>query len=103
MRKEECKMDEKMLKLEEIVKNEEKVRQIFTGTSKEIMEKLAANGIELTQEEFDAINAGMHENGNDLTEQELDSVAGGCRSCYDFFHKVGRAISKALDQIFGGK
>lgn len=96
-------MEEKMLKLEELVKDKAKVRQIFTGTPKEIMEKLAANGIELTQEEFDAISAGMHEDGDDLTEQELDNVAGGCNSCYSFFHKVGRAISKALDQIFGGK
>lgn len=98
-------MEEKMVKLEELIKDKEKVSQIFSGTPEEIMKKLAANGIELTQEEFDAISAGLHEgeNGSALTEQDLDNVAGGCSGCYDFFHKIGRAVRGVLGQIFGGR
>lgn len=98
-------MNEKMLKLEELVKDETKVAEIFTGTPDEIMKKLAMNGIELTQEEFDAISAGMHEDedGDILSEQDLDAVAGGCKGCYNFFKKIGKAIDKALNTIFGNK
>lgn len=96
-------MNEKMQKLEELVKDEKKVAEIFVGAPEEIIRKLAENGIELTQEEFDAIYAGMHEedNGDSLSEQDLDSVAGGCNGCYNFFKKVGRAVDKLLQRIFG--
>ena len=96
-------MNEKIIKLEELVKDEAKVAEIFAGTQEEIMNKLAANGIELTVEEFEAIRDGMNADDSKevLDETDLDAVAGGCDGCYNFFHKVGRAIDKALKRIFG--
>lgn len=96
-------MNEKMMKLEELVKDEEKVAEIFVGTQEEIMAKLAANGIELTQDEFDAMRDGMNADDSkaELDEADLDTVSGGCKGCYNFFHKVGRAIDKVLQRIFG--
>lgn len=96
-------MNEKMMKMEELIKDEAKVAEIFTGTPDEIMKKLAMNGIELTQEEFEAIYDGIHEdeNSENLSEKDLDEVAGGCGNCYDFWKKVGKAIDKALQRIFG--
>ena len=95
-------MNEKMMKLEELVKDEAKVAEIFKGTTDEILTKLAANGIELTEEEFNAIRDGMKANNSEiLSEEDLDAVAGGCGGCYDFFHKIGKAVDKALRRIFG--
>lgn len=95
-------MNEKMLKLEALAKDDAKVAEIFTGTADEILKKLEMNGIELTQEEFAAIRDGMNAKDDDtLDEQALEAVAGGCDGCYDFWHKVGRAIDKALQRIFG--
>lgn len=96
-------MNEKMMKMEELIRDEAKVAEIFTGTPDEIMKKLAMNGIELTQEEFEAIYAGIHEdeNSENLSEKDLDEVAGGCGGCYDFWKKVGKSIDKVLQRIFG--
>lgn len=96
-------MNEKIMKLEELVKDETKIAEIFSGTQEEILSKLAVNGIELTQEEFEAIRDGMNEDSNktELGEADLDTVSGGCDGCYNFFHKIGRAIDKVLQRIFG--
>ena len=96
-------MNEKMQKLEALVKDEKKVAEIFTGTPEEIINKLRANGIELTKEEFDAIYAGMHEEASDdsLSEEDLDSVAGGCNGCYNFFKKIGKAIGHIFHDLCG--
>lgn len=96
-------MNERMLKLEELIKDETKVAEIFTGSPDEIMKKLAMNGIDLTQEEFDALYAGMHEddNGEILSEADLNAVAGGCDGCYNFCKKIGKAVDKVLQRIFG--
>ena len=96
-------MNEKMMKLEELAKDEAKVAEIFTGTHEEMMEKLRMNGIELTQEEFSAICDGMRgtDEADTLSDEELTAVVGGCQGCYDFFKKVGKAIDKVLSRIFG--
>lgn len=96
-------MNENMIKLEELVKDDAKVAEIFVGTPEEIQKKLAQNGIELTQEEVDAIISGMKEDDAEgaLSELDLEDVAGGCDGCYNFFKKVGKAIDKALQRIFG--
>lgn len=96
-------MNEKMIKLEELLKDEAKVSKIFSGNAKEVLEQLHNNGIDLTEDELKAIFDGIHEGDSedDLSAEELDEVAGGCDGCYDFFHKVGKAIDKILVRIFG--
>lgn len=96
-------MNEMMMKLEDLVKDEAKVAEIFSGTHEEIMEKLKANGIELTQEEFSAICDGMRDSGDTdvLSEDDLSAVVGGCQGCYNFFKKIGKTIDKILVRIFG--
>lgn len=96
-------MEERLLKLEDLVKDEAKVVEIFGGAAEDAYAKLQANGIDLTQEEFNSlmtlVKAGRE--GNDLSEEELAAVAGGCGGCYDFFNKVGKVIDKLLQTFFG--
>ncbi len=97
-------MDKKMERMEELLKDEAKLADIFGGTAEEAFQKLKENGVDLTKEEFDAIIDGMHAGNSDmLTEEELSSVAGGSKKGYNFWYKVGQALDKLSYRIWGNK
>lgn len=98
-------MDESMKLLEELVKDKERLAEVFSGSDEEILSKLEQNGIVIAVDELNAIKDGMASNtdSDELEASDLDSVAGGCKRCYDFFYKIGQIVDKALNTIFGKK
>ena len=75
-------MEEKQVKLEELMKDEAFLDAIFSKESSEEVQKLfAEKGVELTMEEVDGLAAAIlqaaPEGNGELSEDALDSVAGG--------------------------
>lgn len=75
-------MEEKQVKLEELMKDEAFLDAIFSKESSEEVQKLfAEKGVELTMEEIDGLAAAIlqasQEQNGELSVDTLDSVAGG--------------------------
>jgi len=82
-------------KLKAISENEALAKEIFTGTEAEIREKLAANGIELSDEDFADLMKGLSApKDGELNEEALNNVAGGCGICYGIGYAIGWVIGK---------
>ena len=99
-------MNESMKRMEELLQDEKRLAEIMSGTPDEIFCNLKANGVELTQEEFDVMMKGLHAASgetDELTEEDIEFVAGGSKEGYNFWYKVGQAVDKALYRIFGHK
>ncbi len=99
-------MEEKFLKLEQLLEDVDKIEEIFCGTAEEILEKLAAHGVELTMDELNDIKDGFNDEmkaSDELTEVSLDDVAGGCRDCsshgYGFGQKIGKFLKKVKNVV----
>lgn len=75
-------MEEKQVKLEELMKDKAFVDAIFSKeTSEEVQKLFAEKGVELTMEEVEGLAAAIlqaaPEGNGELSENALDSVAGG--------------------------
>ncbi len=95
-------MDEKFVKLEQLLEDPSKIEEIFCGTAEEILEKLAGYGIELSMDELNDIKEGYNaevKESNELKEESLDDVAGGCRDCSKHGYGVGQKIAKFLRKV----
>ena len=96
-------MDEKMMKLEQLLNDPAEVEQVFVSDSKQTLANLAARGIEMTQEELEELAYGIldgslpSENG-ELTEDALENVAGG-KLKIGFFHGY---VSGLIDVLKSG-
>lgn len=94
-------VDEKMALMEELLKDENKVKEIFGASPEETRAKLADAGIVLEDDEFSAIMLGMNESEENLTEEQLNAVAGGRKKAGNFWRNVGQTIAKAIKRMAG--
>ena len=79
--KKERKMDAK--KLEELFEDSSAVEEVFSGDKDQVLAKLAARGIEMTEAELAefsfGITNGAKGSDDELSMDELESVAGGAK------------------------
>ena len=90
-------MEERFVKLDALLENEAKASEVFSGTKEEAREKLAAMGIEFTDEEFNEFLEGVKltlSSGAELNEDDLEQVAGGCSACKSHGQRVGKKVGK---------
>lgn len=95
-------MEEKFLRLENLLKEDGKIEEIFCGTADDILAKLAQYGIELTLEELNAVKDGFNaEMGatDELSADALDDVAGGCSDCSAHGRETGKKVAKWMRKI----
>ena len=93
-------MEERFVKLNALLEDETKASEVFNGTKGEAREKLAAIGIEFSEEEFNEFLEGVKLTLNkdtELNEDDLEQVAGGCSTCRDFGHSVGKTVGRILN------
>lgn len=91
-------MDERILKIKELMKNEAEAKKVFAGTKEEIKRKLDEKGISFSDEEFEGfingIRESVHENNDELDETSLENVSGGSKASYDYGYEVGKTIGR---------
>ena len=97
-------MEERFIKLQELLSNEETARSLLPLSAEEATNVLASEyGIDFTVEELNDIMLGIRdsikerENG-ELSADDLDQVAGGGKgsSAYNFGKSVGGAVPAAV-------
>lgn len=92
-------MDERFTKLDSILENEDLVKEIFTGSTEDFRKKLAAEGIDFTDEEFSEFLDGLKmavNSDSELSEDALEQIAGGCSKCKNQGYRVGQVVGKIL-------
>jgi hypothetical protein len=99
-------MEEKFLKLEQIMQEDGKIEEIFSGSKEEILNKLAGYDIVLTVEELDDLKKGFNEvmsasadDMDELSDELLDDVAGGCKACSNHGYSTGVKVAKTIRKI----
>ena len=100
-------MDERITRLEELLKDETTQTEIFSGSIEEVQKKLAGRGLTFSIEELQSLAKGLSEAGNnneELNELELENVAGGAsyeQDCYNWGKKIGSAFKSAVAWAIG--
>lgn len=97
-------MDSRLNKLEELCKDPVLVEQIFVEDTDQTLANLAAQGIQMTKDEFKEFATGVargvdHLDSDDLDEEALSAVAGGAKKKNRGF--LNGLFDAADDSIFG--
>ncbi len=93
-------MEERFVKLDALLEDEVKASEVFSGSKEEARAKLAAMGIEFTDEEFTDFLEGVKltlNKGGELNEDDLEQVAGGCSACKSHGQRVGEKVGRILN------
>lgn len=95
-------MEERFAKLDALLEDEAKASEVFSGTKEEAREKLAAIGIEFSEEEFNEFLEGAKlalNKNTELDEDDLEQVAGGCSTCREHGQRVGKEVGRILNVV----